>query len=344
MNSQGHPTFGPGGIGVPNNVRMSFLLPLMANQQEISAKMFKRNLGNAGVMRILDLIDLISSEQHSSIANVEFWARLCETYAAPSAIIRIVMPRKEETAYSEVKAEQQGLNLPHVYRLNAATVPPFFVAAVRSSDVSNFQVSLPGIKFQVLNNGSVYLAAHFASTFTYVDGSKGVASGDCRILLNRDFRIGLMEFKIINYESLMSIAALERIWNGIEAKAEGPNSIKSILTGCRSERVAKGVGFNDDALRLLRIGDIMCQLSPLMNFSMAHNINSPLVALRKYVSMGLQGEQNSSSAKSSQAGAMPSPSVYTPISENTKGTKKRRVSNAVNSPMSLGPIPLEQKR
>lgn len=293
----------------------------MANQNEVNAKIFKRKLGNASIMRILDLIDLVSHEPYETISRLDFWVCVCNTYFLPSAVIRF------STAIE--KSEDDGLPAPMqnaLYELNLVTAPKFFLATVLSLNVAKHHVTLPGLKFQVLNNGCVLLASRLNVVFNYLDGSVGSATGACRILLNRLFSIQLIDCSITEYRKTISMGALEKAWNNVvkSNKKDKSASLHQVLEEAECSRLAKNCGLPEAAMHVLQMSDVMALLRPLMAFTVAGNINSPLKALEVFVANGNQ--------RMSALGMASSPSPQTSVDEYP--AKKRTLSNAMNSPMN----------
>lgn len=295
-----------------------------AAQLELNIKIFKRNLGNAAVSRILDLIDLVVSEPKETLATYEFWQHICRNYAMPHAALRITVPR--DPAKSEDDTDSRNTKL---YTLSVNTAPRFFLANVLASNISKQQLSLPGLRFHVMNSGSVFMASRLSILYTYKDGSSTHLTGVCRLVLSRDFRMDLIDCHILSHASQVSLLQLEKRWL---SSCKNDNKEKEFMKRLFSDTIlktsAKNCGFEENAMRILQISDVMTQLRPLMAFTMANNINSPIKALDTYVNVNSQysGAGTNIPMANSSARAM--------LLDFKNQPKKRKVSNAISSPIN----------
>ena len=57
-------------------------------QQEINTRIIKRNLGNAAIIRVLDLIEFISNQHYENLSNIEFWTKITPANFLPTAILK----------------------------------------------------------------------------------------------------------------------------------------------------------------------------------------------------------------------------------------------------------------
>lgn len=315
-----------------------------AMQNEINAKIYKRNLGNAGVMRVLDLIDLVSNEPTSSLSSLEFWLRLTQTYLLPTSIMRLTIESPPQNldnqGYLDGLFNSGGVRL---HELDVNTAPRFFMA----NNLAKHQVSLPGLKFQVLNNGSVFIASKLHISFAYKDDTTGTVNGSCRILLSRDFRIDWVDCKCSTFESSITMSSLEKKCQAYKQNDKQNHDSNGqptqdfyelVLATSESVKAAKNSGFQDQAMRVMQIGDLMSCLYPLMSFSMANGIKSPFKALEAYMSANSQnGTSQLHMVRSVGAQNIPasSPSPRTVTGDESKNIlKKRKLSTSMNSPMN----------
>lgn len=317
----------------------------LAAQNEINAKIFKRNLGNAGVMRILDLIDNVSNEPHEKLSTLEFWTRFVQSYFAPNAVMQFT-PAVISATNGDGHADSFLHNGPsRLYELDVLTAPRFLVASILSQNLTEHQVSLPGIKSQVMNNGSVLIASRLNIQFIYADGSIGSVQGTCRISLNKDYRIDWIDCRCMSYQSSITINSLEKQWlqhqtsdDKLDALgANGKNTfIDRLRESAQSVKTSSNSGIHDTAMRILQIGDLMTYLKPLMSFSLTNGINLPVKALEGYMTASSGAHIHRLSAASTVNGAASSPSPLTTAQDEPKNIlKKRRLSGSVvNSPLN----------
>lgn len=321
-------------------------------QVEIHAKIFRRNLGNAGVVRILDLIDQILGELRDKLRSIEYWQRVAQVFLLPTTSLRFTttpqlqpgskknLPHMSGGFMGLGAAQNGGLVL---YELNLTTAPRFFAAAVALSLIQLFYIHLPGLKFQVFASQAVLITANVVMTYVYMDGSLAKVHGDMKLLMTRDFRIDWADVKCHLYQSSVLLAALERQLHAFQEKT-GVDVLELISQVCRGLEAAKHartVGLDDTAMQVMQILDVMGQLRLLMQFSMVNNVVLPVKALDMFV--------NANHAAATAAGQPPrppplaglkrgsvlSPSPLTTFAEDPKqaALKKRKMSS-VGSPLT----------
>lgn len=301
---------------------------VQASQIEANLKIFKRNLGNAAISRVLDLIDMIVNEQPEHLATYEYWQNICQTYAMPNAAMRITVP----TNPIKTEDEEQTTNT-KLYMLSVNTAPRFFLANVIAKNVVKNQLTLPGLRFHVMTSGYVFMASRISMIYTYKDGSSTHLTGVCRLMMSRDFRMELIDCNITCHVSQVSLLQLEKKWLSSISKNEGKERefMKRLFNDTLSKTSADDCGFEEGAMRVLKISDVMTQLRPLMAFTMANNLNSPIKSLETYVNAN-----HTNNLQRSVGGSAPtsSPAAQTMSMELKGPMKKRRTSTAINSPLN----------
>ncbi|WPK25178.1 hypothetical protein PUMCH_002482 [Australozyma saopauloensis] len=302
-----------------------------ATQIEANIRIFKRNLGNAAVSRILDLVDMINSEPVDSSSTYDFWQHICLTYAIPQAAFRITVP-VEPTKVDEEKFNAKM----QLFTLTSNTAPRFLLANAIAQNVAKREVTMPGLRFHVLNSGSVFMASRLSIIHTYKDGSSTYLSGVCRFVLSRDFRIELIDCHILTYSSQISMMLLEKKWQtGCKTEANPRDLVKRLFTESMAKSAALDCGFDESAMRILKISDVMTQLRPLMAFTLNNKLNSPIKALDAY--MNVNG-QNTNSTQASGAGGPAGTPMTRPMPMEIKSQfKKRKASTAAPSPLNSEP-------
>lgn len=344
-NAHSSPHQGP--MGAPNSASNG--TPMKQNgmnaaaQNEINAKIFKRNLGNAGVMRILDLIDIVSNEPYERLSTLEFWTRFVQSYFLPNAVIRFTpVPT---LAQQPLELYIDGFAHPppgKLYELDVLTAPRFLVASVLSQSSTKHQITLPGIKLQVMHNGSVFIVSQLNLQFSYGDGTSATVQGTCRISLNKDYRIDWIDCRCTSYQPLISIASLEKHWQQhrslpdehMEASGVSTDFLERLRESAQSIRTSSNSGIHDAAMRVMQIGDLMTYLKPLMSFSLTNGITLPLKALEGYMAATSGSHLQRIGSAGTVNGAASSPSPHTVAQDEPKNIlKKRRLSGLVHSPM-----------
>lgn len=315
---------------------------LTAAQNDINAKIYKRNLGNAGVMRILDLVDIVSNEPLEKLTTLEFWTRFVQGYFAPNAVMRFTPALSSPKLAGDNFVDGFGSH-PNgrLYELDVLTAPRFLVASILSQALTRHQVMLPGIKSQVMNNGSVFIASQLNLQFTYADGTMGIAYGTCRISLNKDYRIDWLDCRCTNYLSSITTASLEKHWHQFRGVSDDNGDAASkrdfferLCESAQSVRYSSNSGVHDTAMRIMQIGDLMTYLKPLMIFSSANSISLPLRALESYMAASSGSHLLRIGSVNTINGTASSPSPRTVSQDEPKNLKKRRLSGSVISPMN----------
>lgn len=322
--------------------------PDQQSQNEMTVKIFKRNLGNAGVVRILDLIEQILSENPEKLRQVEYWQRVAQVFLLPTTSLRITTTtppglRPGSTTNSPQLGSAMLLNAgrkpgePQVYELNATTVPRFFAAAM-SPLVGQFLITLPGLKFQVFNLGAVLITSQVVMTYQYVDGLLARVTGKLKLLMTRDFRIDWADVLCQQYQPLVLLALLDHQAKMFDL-ALAQELIAQLTQRCHAVKHAGNMGINDLAMQVMQISDVMGHLRLLMQFLMVNNVALPLKALEMYIGANnhqaaVAAQQQQRQASGSKRGSVLSPSPLTPYAEDPKqvALKKRKLSS-VGSPL-----------
>lgn len=238
----------------------------------MSARIFKRNLGNAGVMRILDLVELVASEPAERLGLLDFWTRFVLSHFAPTAVLRFT-PAPQSLG---VAPDPYARLAP--YELDVMTAPRFFVASSLAHAHTRHHVALPGIKSQVMDNGCVVIVLRLHVHLVHADGSVGDVHGTVRIALAKDYRIDWLECRCTAYQVLVTVPALEAAWRMHHddwlARVRDAHAVRCVL------------GVHDAAMRVMRIADLMTCLRPLVTYSQTHGIALPTRALESYVAAG----------------------------------------------------------
>lgn len=304
-------------------------------QSEMHAKIFRRNLGNAAVVRLIDLVDLVLNEPIENLRGIEFWTRLVQAYFVPNGTIRFstaASGKKQSPGNSEGLLFDTNFSTPRTYELDTNSAPRFFLSNITSQELATLQLFLTGIKFQVMNNGQIFIVSKLTMNYHYLDGSMGTANGYCRVLLNREFKIDWIDCRIMQYRSTVGLGALDSLWQkfGTNFKGGVKEFINLLTENCQASKTIPNCGLHERAMRTLQTGDMMTLLSPLMTFASNNNIASPLKALEEFTT-------NSGSRVASGGvanGSVSSPSPRTVSQEDPKQLlKKRRILTSYESPM-----------
>lgn len=345
-------------------------------QQDMNAKIYKRNLGNAGLIRVLDLIDQISNESTENLSNIEYWQRVVQVFFLPSSIFKFNFNLNGQTANGEASslrdrensaldpsADNPGANSNEQYELNAITAPRFFVASILSGNVETFKVTLPSLKFQVLGNGSLFIVSKVSIQYTYKDGSLATVGGNLKLLMNREFRIEFIDVQCLDYNPSISFMHLENHWQKYmeskkRKKLSGSNAdanefFDTFYKTTEAARNANRAGISSESLRVMQVSDVMSLMRSLMGFSTVNNVNSPLKALEMFmasnanppaVSQNQAPGKQQSTMGSQKKNSMSAISPLTTYPEDTKSTlKKRKLSSLesnIGSPLT-GKFPKE---
>lgn len=336
-------------------------------QAELSTKIFKRNLGNAGVVRVLDLVDQVSNELFENLLNIDYWHRITQIYFIPTSILRITTapspplaapPSQPDGSYLGPDFNVHRSGAPRQFELNTSTAPRFFLSTVASGNVLRFQLLLPGLKFQVMNNGSIFIASRLTLHYDYTDGSTATISGTCKLLMNREFRIEWIDCQCLSHQSSISFGALERHWRAFSDRklphkpSENPHEFfHQLYAQSEAVKTTASSGIHDSAMRVMQIGDIMPHLRSLMGFSLVNNVSSPIKALELFMSVNsnqyLQ-RLNQAGPGTAPAGSKSSPSPHTLVNPDDPkmSIKKRKLSGVggTGSPLVDGGPPKAQRR
>ncbi|CUM67208.1 uncharacterized protein PRCAT00004901001 [Priceomyces carsonii] len=286
-------------------------------QNELNSKIFKRNLGNAAAMRILELVDYISQESIENLSNIDYWTRIIKLHTLPTFIFRFMTaPSVKElnlSSHDFLHGFSSSLNemldynmegdigsvegLEHTkskssrqYELNTVTTPRFLLANILEGNLAKFQLSFLGLKFQVLNNGSTLIFGTVTSHYSYRDGSISHVTGNCKILLSREFKIEWIDYRCLNNKESVSFDSLERHWKTFKEYHQNDfndpskDFLEHLYGQFEALKTSQNSGINQNAMRIMQISDHMLHLTSLMNFSVMNNINSPLRALELYFS------------------------------------------------------------
>lgn len=287
-------------------------------QQELNAEIFKRNLGNAGVVRVLDLVDQVSSESIENLLNIEYWQRVVQMNFLPTSTFRLSLPPTPDSNGPDSGILGGFASKSGQFELNATTAPRFFITSVVAGNLARFHVALPGIKFQVMNNAFIFIISKVCLEYVYKDGSSFNVYGTVKLLMNREFRIEWVDCQLVSSQSHVSLPALERIF-----KDEKPDW-NLVLESCESSRLRANAGLHDSAMRSIQVGDAMLHLRSLMAFLVVNNISSPMKAMELF--MTLCNNQRNSILQQGLNGAASSPSPLT--DPDDPKPKKRRMSSS----------------
>jgi hypothetical protein len=276
---------------------------------DLNAKIFRKNLGNAATVRVLDMVEQISSESQS-LSLLESWQRIMGVFFTPGCTLRftnstlagiavaaaaatdaaLAVAAPTATGAAAAQARANDVNYAGTttqFELSATTAPRFFLANVVDNRVARFQVSLPGLRSQIFANGAIYIGGRLAMQIDYRDGLRATVGGVCKFLMNRDFKIEWCNCQCTEYEAVLPMGALETRWReyaaGGGAATSEPNFYKHVRTHVAAAQNAATCGLDHGAVRMLNIGDVMAQLRALMAFLLASNIALPLRALEQYM-------------------------------------------------------------
>lgn len=138
-----------------------------------------------------------------------------------------------------------------------------------------------------MNNGSIFLISRVLITYFFNDGSISNASGGCKILMNRDFRIEWIDCRLSNYQSTVNVLNIDKIWDSIpykndlnEFKQEFMNKLKQDILSYKSSSTS---GIDSGSMRIMQVADVMSSLKSLMGFTFVNNVNSPLKSLELFM-------------------------------------------------------------
>lgn len=326
-------------------------------QNDLNARLIKRNLGNLGVMRILDLIEQISSESVENLATLEYWQRVVQVYFLPNSVVRFTTA-PTHAGPGDAKDKKEDVDDAPIYTLgstppndaarqfeiNPATAPRLLAANFQGGGMMRCTVALTGIKFQVLNNGCIFVISRLQTNNLYQDGLQATLNGNIKLLMTRDLRIDWIDCHCLHYEGSISFLGLERRWQSFK-EATGGSDADDFLQGLyHSEalRNASSLGMCENAMRLLKVSDVMSHLRQLMGFSMVNNIGSPTRAIELFMSQQQAAQQQAQQQAQQHAQQLQALGLFkglaSPDTDDPKGLlKKRRMSatSGVNSPLTL---------
>lgn len=339
---------------VDPNLRRNSAAPVPAavnaQQELINARNIRRSLGSAAIMRILDLVELVSSAPQEIIATLAFWTRACEAFFRPSSIMRFTGPVDSDDNNSSPAAIFQDASLAdNLYQLNMSAAPRFFLAQVLAHSVVKHDIYLTGFRYQVLTSGLIILVCRINLDFNYADGSTGTAAGMCHFLMTRDLYVQQLDCRIDRFQQSLSMAAIQQQWAMFQAQDqdhdedededdENADFYHRVQQSAECSKLSRNTGLSHSAMRLMQIGDVMSCLQPLIQYTQTSQIVSPLQALEKFVEEGSKPPARRTSLASmasmaSQAPATsPSPKTMAMAMDERK-PKARRASTALNSPM-----------
>lgn len=264
-------------------------------QNEMNAKIFKRNLGNAAAVRLLDIVEQVSNEPKDNLLSLAYWQRFIQLYFTPSSDFKLSMDFPDQDPLDKNFSDAfQAKPL----ELSSITAPRFFVSVIKAKQFTHFSITLLGISFQVMNNGFIFLLAKVHLHYHFEDGSMAHINGGSKILMNRDFRIEWIDCKLMKYQSSIGTLHLETVLerflesnNYNMTKFNGKNNhtklknemINQITSESMSFKYKSTLGLDHDSMRILQVSDIMTNLKSLMRFSMINNLNSPLKSLELFM-------------------------------------------------------------
>lgn len=323
---------------LPAGQAMQKMTATQAAQNEVHAKIFRRNLGNAAVVRLIDLIELVLNEPMESLRTIEFWTRLVLAYFVSNGTIRFSTNTPARKQGNDGVSFESNSGGPRTFELDVTSASRFFLSNVASQALASLQLFLSGTKFQVMNNGLIFIGSKVTVNYNYLDGSLGTASGFCRVLLNREFKIDWVDCRMLEYRSSIGTSSLEHLWqnfsnNNNTSKMGIKDIISSLAENCQASQTLGNCGLHDRAMRTLQTGDMMSILGPLMSYLSSNNIASPLKALEEFTS-NQAGLLRMGSVAGGTNGSVSSPSPRTVTQEDPKQMlKKRRFLSSLQSPM-----------
>lgn len=272
---------------------------MQAAQAELNAKIFRRHLGNAAAIRLLDLVEFVLNEPINHLATPGFWLQVVQTHMAPTSVVRIgVAPSFSSNSSSKSDSTGPMTMLRQLGRgveLASAVVPRFlsacFLEAAQASRTGNsisidkFTLAIPGLKFQVLNLGSIWMVSRLTMVYHYSDGSVLTIEGTTKLTMSREFRIEWIDTSLLSHSATLTMKAAESILGHLNQLSQfsAPGAVET-------------AGMPENAVRVAQIGDTMAHLRLLMSFATANHITSPQKALHLFVSAANQ--KNSSDSDS----------------------------------------------
>ncbi|KAM9939968.1 hypothetical protein OXX80_000526 [Metschnikowia pulcherrima] len=306
-------------------------------QESLNARAMRKNAGNAAIMRVLDMVESVSSAPQEMITNLGFWARVCEAFFKSASVMRITGPERDPQASNGPNGAFFTHSATNSYQLNVSTAPRFLLAQVQAHNVGKHDIFLTGFRYQMLAGGYMVLVCRLNVTFHYKDGSTGTALGTCRFLMTKDLFIQHLDCRVFTFRKQVSMDFLQRQWTSFTESKQGDNVhgnqdfYRHVSQDAECSKAEGNAGLSVNALRLMQIGDIMSCLHPLMQFTKASNISSPLMALETFV-QNASRQQEANTENASHSGEAMSPSPKTVTAGEPKAVKKRKMSSSFNSP------------
>jgi hypothetical protein len=277
-----------------------------AAQADLNAKIFRRHLGNAAAVRLLDLVEFVLNEPIAHLATPGFWLQVVQTHMAPTAVVRIGVPPTFSSTNSKSDATGPMTMLRQLGRgveLASPVVPRFLSACFleaahasrmgKSPGIEKFSLAIPGLKFQVLALGSIWMVSRLTMVYHYSDGSVLTIEGTTKLTMSREFRIEWIDTSLLSHSATLTMKAAESL--------AGQTQLGQPQLGQFSAPAAvETAGLPENAVRVAQIGDTMAQLRLLMSFASANHITSPQKALHLFVPAANQ--RNASDSDSPKGG------------------------------------------
>ncbi|OBA21450.1 hypothetical protein METBIDRAFT_22111, partial [Metschnikowia bicuspidata var. bicuspidata NRRL YB-4993] len=181
----------------------------------------------------------------------------------------------------------------NLYQLNASTAPRFLHAQAIANCVAKHHLSLTGFRYLFLEEGHMTLMCRVHVSFYYSDGSSATALGTCCFFMARDLHVQQLDCRISAFQRLISMEALQQRWAAHQAMQKngqvqpqdgrGPDFYQHMALDAECCKTMQTCGLSPGAMRVMQIGDVMACLHPLMRYTRAGNIASPLRALERFV-------------------------------------------------------------
>lgn len=291
-------------------------------QNDMNIKIFKRNLGNTAMLRLISIFDQISAESNVELAKLDYWKRILHMHCSPNFTLKIIPTNDNQSPqlrsgnrfdlHTEHGEMGKGFSVPH------HTCPTFLVSLFQDSCISKIETHFSMLKFQILGNGQVLTVCKFTVHTTFLDGTRSCVTGNTRVIFNRDFKIDWMDWHYTNIEFFFGLGTLENALqhhgdsrrnfggNSSTTKPQAQNSkkgfvksefgpegfddyngptnfIHSVYSSSQALANSGTTGIRPNAMRTLEMVDIMGKLKPLMNYTKQKNLTSPLDALEKMI-------------------------------------------------------------
>lgn len=280
-------------------------------QNDINARLIKRNLGNSGVIRILDIIEQISNESLENLTSLEYWQHVVLAFFLPSSVVRFTTaptlpsPGNPEADVKKEDDEQDDPDAPiyslgggppndaaRQFEINTSTAPLFLAANFQSGGMLRSTVTLPGLKFQVLNNGCIFIISRLLIQYLYQDGLMANLTGNVKLLMNRDLRIDWIDVHCLHYQGSISFGMLDMNYKQSQHMQQSDGEfLGKLYASAEALKNSSSSGIGENAMRILKVSDVMSHLRLLMGFSMVHGINSPTKAVELFMTQQQQQQQ-----------------------------------------------------